>query len=159
MECKVTCFVPMQCTQSPVIPACSDLACSSLETHGGLFDTTVHVHVGKDSEAPCGSHAMAVVGWRKDAVSGDLRLLVQNWWRGKQFFEVDLQYLVSRKAQLSWITTVSGSSATSALVPKYSMVASVAAESRVTGVDTGLREVDLGPWLPGVPTGPRCHHH
>ena len=93
-----------------------------------------------------------MVGWREDGVGGELRLLVQNWWRDKQFFEVDLPYLVSRKAQLSWTTA---SQTSGGVVPRHPVVAATVAESQVTGVDTGLREVDLKHAL-GAPASLGC---
>jgi len=52
-----------------------------------------------------GSHAMALVGWRC-AGRGDIRFLLQNWWKCKQFIEVSLAYLSSRHASLSWLQEV-----------------------------------------------------
>ena len=49
-----------------------------------------------------GSHAMALVGWRH-AGTGDIRFLLQNWWKSKQFIEVNLAYLASRRASLTWL--------------------------------------------------------
>ena len=40
---------------------------------------------------PVGQHAMLVVGSRSTR-TGELRLLLQNWWRHKQFVEVDEEY-------------------------------------------------------------------
>jgi hypothetical protein len=50
-----------------------------------------------------GQHAMALVGWRR-IESGEVRFLVQNWWKSMQFFECDLLFLQSRGATLVWVT-------------------------------------------------------
>jgi hypothetical protein len=64
-----------------------------------------HSFIGAVSAVPTGLHAMAVVGYRHDA-GGGVRLLVQNWWKSKQFFECDLTFLASRRARLAWVSTV-----------------------------------------------------
>ncbi len=48
-------------------------------------------------------HAMAIVGWRREKTGGALRLLVQNWWKKRQFLECDLAFLRSREAALAWL--------------------------------------------------------
>ncbi len=58
--------------------------------------------IGSNDAESTGSHAMAMVGYRR--VGAEVRFLVQNWWRTKQFFECDLAFLVSRDATLVWVT-------------------------------------------------------
>jgi len=62
------------------------------------FNKSVGSHVGaapaEDVTNPDGRHAMLVVGHRRTK-EGDLRLLLQNWWRKKQFVEVDEAYFNS----------------------------------------------------------------
>jgi hypothetical protein len=62
-----------------------------------------HTHIGREDRLATGQHAMAVVGWRKRE-GGEFCFLVQNWWKNKQFFECDLEFLRSRHASLVWIT-------------------------------------------------------
>jgi hypothetical protein len=63
-----------------------------------------HTHIGREDRPATGQHAMAVVGWRKRE-DGKIGFLVQNWWKSKQFFECDLEFLRSRHASLVWITS------------------------------------------------------
>lgn len=51
-----------------------------------------------------GGHAMLVVGCRWNE-KRQLRLLVQNWWKDKQFVEVDLAYLRASEAELVFVET------------------------------------------------------
>jgi hypothetical protein len=132
---------------------------SSFSTHRRVFDASRLVHIGEDLEPGLGAHAMVLVGWRRPGepaqalndsdseeseftestrkAQGGMRFLVQSWWREKQFFEVDLVYLVSRGAHLTWVMTK-----LKQLPSQYPLVDAVAAESWVAGVDTGMREVD-----------------
>jgi hypothetical protein len=107
---------------------------SSFSTHTSVEDPYVHSHIGADASEHIGSHAMAVVGWRSDA-DGNARLLVQTWWKSKQFFECDIAYLASRAAKLSWIKT-----AITAHV--YSTSDSLYAETNLEGEDKDVEEED-----------------
>jgi hypothetical protein len=114
---------------------------STLHTHGRLMDPRQLVHVGATDEAVLGSHSLVVVGWRWVALSPsegepELRLLVQNWWQDKQFFEVDLEYLASRGAHVTWVM-----GEVKHLPEPFPLVNAVAALSKVSGNDTGLYEV------------------
>lgn len=42
-------------------------------------------------------HAMVLVGFRKERATGEVWLLLQNWWKDKQFVEVTLEYFQSSK--------------------------------------------------------------
>jgi hypothetical protein len=50
-------------------------------------------------------HAMLLVGIRMDPVTGEWRLLLQNWWRNKQFIEVSLGYMAECEAKVYFIMT------------------------------------------------------
>ena len=62
------------------------------------FSESSGPHLGaapaEDPKKPDARHAMLVVGYRRTA-QGQLRLLLQNWWREKQFVEVDEAYFYS----------------------------------------------------------------
>lgn len=78
-----------------------------LETYGpalvmqfavfGGFGGVSHSHIGPDTRASCGQHAMVIVGWRT-GTDGTSVFLVQNWYEEKQFFECDIEFLRSRGA-------------------------------------------------------------
>ncbi len=124
---------------------------SEFLTHASMEDPGIHSHVGASDAAVKQSHAMAVVGWRRTA-EGSLRLLVQNWWRHKQFFEVDLVYLASRRADLTWIVgTRSVPLAEAPQAAHLPVSRSAIAEVCITGGDTGVRRER---WW--VSTGPTC---
>ncbi len=65
---------------------------------------TKHHHRGKPVGALIGLHAMALVGYRKDE-DGRRYFLLQNWWKQKQFVEVDEEYLRECEAQLHFVQT------------------------------------------------------
>ncbi len=52
-----------------------------------------------------GHHAMVMVGARRDAASGQLFFLLQNWWPRKQFVEVDAAYLSACRALVYFVAT------------------------------------------------------
>jgi hypothetical protein len=79
-----------------------------IDAFKGTTAPAPHSFVGHfPNDAPVGKktekHAMALVGWRKRE-DGKILFLVQNWWKGKQLFECDLEFLRSRHASLVWIT-------------------------------------------------------
>jgi hypothetical protein len=49
------------------------------------------------------THAMVLVGWRRDQQSGRYLVLLQNWWWDKQFVEMDYEYLISTGAWLVYL--------------------------------------------------------
>jgi hypothetical protein len=145
---------PIVSTLRPCLPLSTHN--STLLTHARLFDPRQLVHVGATDEAVLGSHSLVVVGWRwvapspsatEDATAAgsegepdsEVRLLVQNWWQDKQFFEVDLEYLASRGAHVTWVM-----GEVKHLPEPFPLVNAVAAQSKVRGNDTGLREVPGG---------------
>ena len=78
---------------------------SVLRTHGpvllpmwGVTDDFLHSdswrHIGSTADF-VGHHSMIVVGSRVNPNDGTVRVLLQNWWRNKQFIEVDEAYYSS----------------------------------------------------------------
>jgi len=68
--------------------------------------SSVHKHYGKPEGNYVGLHAMTLVGHRKDEKKGLYFFLLQNWWKGKQFVEVDEVYLRECEAQFHFVATV-----------------------------------------------------
>jgi hypothetical protein len=62
-----------------------------------------HLHAPDASTKVYGSHAMLLIGVRKDAVSPECRYLLQNWWHEKQFVEVTSEYLKHCQATLTYV--------------------------------------------------------
>ena len=61
-------------------------------------------HIGpRDKKQVLGKHAMLLVGHRQE--SDKKLLLLQNWWRSKQFIEVDAEYLESTRTILYFVKT------------------------------------------------------
>jgi len=81
----------------------------ALVSHFRVFEdfrnVTTHVHYGSAMKAKgaLGMHAMVLVGARNDG--GKQYFLLQNWWKGKQFIEVDADYMESCGATVSFIET------------------------------------------------------
>jgi len=53
---------------------------------------------GRQSEETM--HSMVMIGGHEDAETGKVSFLLQNWWEGKYFIEVDSQYLASTCCQI-----------------------------------------------------------
>lgn len=95
-------------------PGAAEEIIGAFDAHGPLLisyfvinntwrDAGIHSHLARDDDnTDPGGHSMAIVGYRRDAEGA--RFLVQNWWPDKQFFECSVEYLVSRQAQLAWVT-------------------------------------------------------
>ena len=66
-----------------------------------VYDHRVHHHAGVDDvRVPVKKllyHAVLIVGHRRCG-DGSVQFLVQNWWKHKQFFTCDLEFLNHRKA-------------------------------------------------------------
>lgn len=76
---------------------------SQFKVYECFYDNNVHHHKGKPRGNFIGLHAMALVGCRKDK---DRRFfLLQNWWKKKQFAEVDEEYLRCCDAQFHFVKT------------------------------------------------------
>ena len=73
-----------------------------------LYDDGTHAHLGNSEPGdvePSSWHAVLIIGWRTEPRDSSTRYLIQNWWTTKQFFEVDLAFLVSRSARLAWVNS------------------------------------------------------
>lgn len=64
------------------------------------------VFLGQHSGSPIANHyhSMLVIGSRRTA-TGELRLLLQNWWRDLQFLEVDETYWDASRAHVVFVKT------------------------------------------------------
>jgi hypothetical protein len=67
-----------------------------------IFDGEPTFGTSHDSEL---RHAMLLVGIRMDPVTREWRLLLQNWWKNKQFIEVSLGYMAKCEAKVSFVLT------------------------------------------------------
>ena len=63
-------------------------------------------HTGKQPDDFSGMHAMLLVGYRKFKEHGTEKThyLLQNWWKSKAYVEVDIDFLISSKATVRFIT-------------------------------------------------------
>jgi len=61
-------------------------------------------YYGNHSGQYVGLHSMALVGYRK-ATNGSEYFLLQNWWKSKQFVEVDLSYLYNSNPMIAFVDT------------------------------------------------------
>jgi hypothetical protein len=76
---------------------------SQFKVHEDFCNVNVHKHYGSPSGTYKGKHAMALVGHRQ--TDGRQFFLLQNWWKQKQFVEVDKEYLVKSGATVYFIKT------------------------------------------------------
>eukprot|EP00039_Didymoeca_costata_P015588 m.268106 g.268106 ORF g.268106 m.268106 type:complete len:254 (-) comp16254_c0_seq2:156-917(-) len=67
------------------------------------FLNDVHHHYGKPSGKYVGLHAMVLMGARES--EGKRYFLLQNWWKHKQFVEVDEEYLERSAATVFFVKT------------------------------------------------------
>jgi len=77
---------------------------SGFQVHADFYNGSVHRHYGKPWGNFIGSHAMALVGHRKDK-NGTQFFLLQNWWKSKQFVELDESYLENCGASVYFVKT------------------------------------------------------
>jgi len=77
---------------------------SHFEVHEDFQDSTVHKHYGEPKGDLTGLHAMVLVGHRTDEL-GKQYYLLQNFWTGKQFVEVDKEYLENCNANIIFVTS------------------------------------------------------
>lgn len=79
---------------------------ANFEVYPDFLNQRVHKHYGSPptGSSPRGQHAMVLVGARVDE-SGRRLFLLQNWWKEKQFVEVDEEYLKRCGAVVHFITT------------------------------------------------------
>lgn len=66
---------------------------------------SVRKHYGRPHGRLIGRHSMALVGHRFDKKKRKLYYLLQNWWKEKQFVEVDMDYLIMCGAYIRFIQT------------------------------------------------------
>jgi hypothetical protein len=64
---------------------------SNFHVHEDFYDSEVSSHRGSPIGALKGRHSMVLIGHRLEG-DNDIYLL-QNWWKSKQFVEVDHNYL------------------------------------------------------------------
>jgi hypothetical protein len=76
---------------------------SRFEVHEDFSNSTIHHHNGTHSGTYVSNHAMALVGHR--STNGTQYFLLQNWWKKKQFVEVDASYLKHSGASVWFIKT------------------------------------------------------
>jgi len=74
-----------------------------MSVHEDFYNHTVHHHYGTIGNF-IGNHALALVGHRQDE-TGRMFFLLQNWWKKKQFVEVDESYLKGSGATVYFIET------------------------------------------------------
>lgn len=77
---------------------------SGFEVHEDFVNASIHHHYGKPLGKFIGLHAMALVGHRMDQ-NGTEYYLLQNWWKEKQFVEIDAEYLMRSGASIYFIKT------------------------------------------------------
>jgi hypothetical protein len=69
-----------------------------------FYNTDTWQHSGrKTHSASEGLHAMVLIGYRKE--KGQIRFLMQNWWKKKQFVDVDIEYLDSCTNSILFVKT------------------------------------------------------
>jgi hypothetical protein len=68
------------------------------------FNSGSWQHIGRDTAAFLGSHAMVLIGYRYSE-DGQLRFLIQNWWKKKPFVEIDSAYLKACDALVHFVET------------------------------------------------------
>ncbi|EPZ31551.1 hypothetical protein ROZALSC1DRAFT_30572 [Rozella allomycis CSF55] len=73
---------------------------SNFQVSSQFKDMNQWQHLGKDDGKILGSHAMVLVGYR--IVNGQVRYLVQNWWKQKAYIEVDASYLANCDATITF---------------------------------------------------------
>lgn len=77
---------------------------SLFEVHPEFLDMHVHSHAGTPTTKHEGLHAMALIGARVDD-TGKRWFLLQNWWKAKQFVEVDEEYMEAAGATVYFVKT------------------------------------------------------
>lgn len=76
------------------------------EVREDFCNQAIHHHYGKShSDVIVGYHAMVLVGYRFDSESNKNFFLIQNWWKEKQFVEVDEDYLKAHVGGIYFLIT------------------------------------------------------
>lgn len=63
---------------------------SSFKVYNDFLDEKMKHHCGEPKGEYKGLHSMVMVGWKKEGEK--IFILLQNWWKEKQFVEVDSEY-------------------------------------------------------------------
>eukprot|EP01129_Flabellula_baltica_P004784 TRINITY_DN1699_c0_g1_i1.p1 TRINITY_DN1699_c0_g1~~TRINITY_DN1699_c0_g1_i1.p1 ORF type:complete len:201 (+),score=38.20 TRINITY_DN1699_c0_g1_i1:632-1234(+) len=80
------------------------LLVAAFRVHSDFLNSTRYIYHGKTTGKLVGYHAMVVIGTRTDK-NRKMSFLLQNWWKEKQFVEVDLEYLRNSQSELVYVTT------------------------------------------------------
>ena len=72
--------------------------------HEDFMSTETHKHHGEPTGNKKGLHAMILIGTRTND-EGKKFFLLQNWWKAKQFIEIDEEYLKHSAATLYYVET------------------------------------------------------
>jgi hypothetical protein len=78
---------------------------AQFSVHEDFEDRSIHRHHGQPVGEAKGMHCMVLIGCRTDAASGKQFFLLQNWWKSKQFVEVDAEYIEQCGAVLFFVKT------------------------------------------------------
>jgi hypothetical protein len=70
-----------------------------------FVDRSVHKHHGKPKGKIHGRHGMVMIGSATDPTTGKSVYLLQNFWKQKQFIEVDEDYLEYSGAKIHFVKT------------------------------------------------------
>jgi hypothetical protein len=128
---------------------------SHFEVHPDFRKVALSSHHGpvtKRAQQP-GMQAMVLVGSRD--VSGKKYFLLQNWWKQKQFLEVDIDYMKSCNATVSFVETPQ-----TEIPSQFSTQHSIFAESELDKREQYMFE-DFPPikLIESIPTHRRSLHH
>jgi len=81
---------------------------SNFHVYGDFLETNVHHHHGLPNfDDFKGLHSMVIVGWKQETIQEKEKifLLMQNWWKSKQFVEMDSEYYDACSPVCCFITT------------------------------------------------------
>jgi hypothetical protein len=78
---------------------------SCFEVYDDFNRGDIHSHVGAPVGEFKGLHAMVMIGYRVAVDTGKTFFLLQNWWKTKQFVEVDEEYLKRCGAVMYFVET------------------------------------------------------
>ena len=73
--------------------------------HEDFIDRLVHKHHGRPRGNFVGRHCMVMIGSATDPTSGKSIYLLQNFWKQKQFIEIDEEYLKYSGALVHFVET------------------------------------------------------
>jgi hypothetical protein len=78
---------------------------SAFNVHSDFADRSVFKHHGKPKEECIGRHCMVMIGFSTDKTTGESVYLLQNFWKQKQFVQVDEEYLEYSGALVHFVKT------------------------------------------------------